>query len=165
MLDKIPDLQNIDVKSFDISKTPAAGNFTFNLPYGFVFQPTYIQAGLIVFLIFLLILTLGSLRHRMAHWEFRGLFPGIAFGFVLALILEGIMLVGGGTLITKTLGWKNAPKPISVALDQGKEKLNEVLGEKTSQVQEELTPQEVLQGIKNLSPSEYDSIKRLICEE
>lgn len=143
----------------------ASGNFTFNLPNGFVFQPTYIQAGLIVFLIFLLILTLGSLRHRMAHWEFRGLFPGIAFGFVLALILEGIMIVGGGTLITKTLGWKNAPKPISVVLDQGKEKLSDVLGTKSESTQEELSPQQVLQGLKDMSPSEYDSVKRLICEE
>lgn len=142
------------------------GKFNFNLPNGFTFQPTYIQAGLVVFLIFLLVLTLGSLRHRMNHWQMKGAIPGVAFGFLLAIIIEGILLVSGGTIITKTLGWRNPPKPVALALDQGKSKLTDVLGvSEISNQTEEITPTQVISGIKDLSPSEYDSIVRLICEQ
>lgn len=164
-LQNIPDLQDVDKTGKAASFLQ--GKFNFNLPNGFVFQPSYIQAALIVFLIFLLVLTLGSLRHRMNHWQMRGAIPGIMFGFTLALLIEGILLVTGGTIITKTLGWKNAPKPISVALDQGKAKLTDVLGT-SSEIErhtENMSPEEVLQGISQLSPSEFDSIVKLVCEQ
>jgi len=42
------------------------------------------------------------------------------FGFLLALILEGFLLIGGKTILTSVLGLENPPAPISIALDAGK---------------------------------------------
>jgi hypothetical protein len=104
------------------------GSFSLPLPGGISFQPTYIQAAAIVFLLFLLILMLGQLRHRMINWEMSGIMPGIAIGFAIALILEGIVIVGGRTIITEVMGWKNAPKPLANVLDAGRSELVKVLG-------------------------------------
>jgi len=166
-LDKIPDLSRLDVGKYLPEDSPVAGNFNFNLPNGFIFKPTYIQAGVIVFLLFLLVLTFGSLRHRMNHWQLKGAIPGVAFGFILAILLEAILLVGGGSMLTKVLGWKSAPKPISVALDAGREKLTNVLGV-TNEIkisEKQVSPEQVLLDMKNLSRSEYDSVLKLVCEE
>lgn len=159
----------MDLTALESLKTKALfGNLSFNLPGGFVFQPSYLQAGLIIFLIFLLVLTLGQLRHRMNEWAINGLVPGLAFGFCLAILLEGIMLVTGGSLITKVLGWKDAPKPITNALDQGKGELLNVLGANDSQssvsATKELGPEGVIKEFNKLSPSEADSVTKLICE-
>ena len=166
---------NIDsipfVKDFSFDKVIEFSNKTFNgysfpLPGGFAFEPTYLSAGLMVFLVFLLVLTLGSLRHRMAEWSLKGVIPGIGFGFLLAIILEGILIIGGHTILTDTLGWKTAPKPISNALDLGREKLTDVLGENTSVSinEKEANPETVLSDLKSLTPTEYESIRQLICE-
>lgn len=90
--------------------------------------PTYWQAGAVIFLIFLLILTLARLRHVYVNWSLKGAWPMIFFGFMLALILEGFLILSGRTLLTELLGWENAPKPISTALDEGKNRLVDVLG-------------------------------------
>ena len=52
----------------------------------------------------------------------------IFWGFILAVIVEGFLLIGGRTLFTEILGWKNAPKPISTLLDMGRNKVISVLG-------------------------------------
>lgn len=49
-------------------------------------------------------------------------------GFVLALILEGFLILGGRTMLTEILGWENAPKPLQNALVAGRERMAEVLG-------------------------------------
>ncbi|OGM31681.1 hypothetical protein A2803_04600 [Candidatus Woesebacteria bacterium RIFCSPHIGHO2_01_FULL_44_21] len=101
---------------------------SFNLPGGLVFSPNYLQAGAIVLCLFLLILTFGMLQHRYNHWTIKGILPGVGLGFFLALLIEAILLVGGRTMFTELLGWKDAPKPISNALDASRSRLVDVLG-------------------------------------
>jgi len=43
------------------------------------------------------------------------------------LILEGFLLVGGKTVLLDLLGWKNAPKPISIILDSGRNNLKSLV--------------------------------------
>lgn len=85
------------------------------------------MAVAVIVLVFLLILTLAQVRRHFVNWSLRGGVFGIFFGFLLALILEGFLLIGGRTVITELLGWRNAPKPISIALDAGRGKLIQVL--------------------------------------
>lgn len=141
--------------------------FDINAPGGFVIQPTILQAGLIVFLIFLLILTLGSLRHRMNEWTLKGAMPGVSFGFALALIIEGLFLIGGRTLFTEIIGWKDAPKPISNVLDASREKLVDVLGTQSEVPQSQArsaSPEQVVLDYRSLTEKEAASIKELICK-
>lgn len=105
-----------------------AKSIHFTLPGGQIISPSYLQVGIIIFLLFLLVLMMGQLRHRMVHWEMKGILPGVAFGFALALIFEGFALIGGRTLLTETLGWKTAPKPIANVLDAGRNQFIKVLG-------------------------------------
>lgn len=138
------------------------------LPGGFVFEPSYLQAGLVVILIFFLIYTLGHLRHTYVDWSVKGILPGLTFGFVLAIILEGLFLVGGKTLFTEILGWKDAPKPISNVLDAGRTKLVDVLGV-SSQIPESAaantpTIQSVRSEMENLTPSDQTKLLQAICK-
>ena len=62
------------------------------------------------------------------NWSFKGSIFGLFLGFLLALILEGFLLLGGKTALTSLLGWKNPPKAVSGVLENGREKLINVLG-------------------------------------
>ena len=102
---------------------------TLNIDLGSIkFAPNYMQAGLIILLLFFLILVVAQLRNKFVTWSMKGSMMGIFFGFLLALILEGFLIIGGKTAVTELFGWKEAPKPVAVALDMGKEKLVNVLG-------------------------------------
>lgn len=90
--------------------------------------PAYVQAIVIIALLFLLVVSLAQFRQHFVKWSLKGGLVGLFFGFIFALILEGFLLVGGHTIVTSLLGWKNAPKPISTVLDIGREKLINVLG-------------------------------------
>ncbi len=92
------------------------------------FSPSYIQAGAIVVLLFLLILSLAQLRKHFVNWSLKGALFGVFFGFLFALILEGFLIIGGKTVLTEILGWRNAPKPLTNVIDAGRDKLVEVLG-------------------------------------
>ncbi|EKE04963.1 MAG: hypothetical protein ACD_19C00427G0010 [uncultured bacterium] len=93
----------------------------------FSVAPTYIQAGAIIILLFLLIISLAQFRHHFVKWSMKGGLIGLFFGVLLTLLIEGFLLVNGQTAITSLLGWKNAPKPIGTALDIGKEKLTDII--------------------------------------
>jgi len=140
-----------------------------DLPGGFIFSPTYLQAGLIVFLLFLLVLTLGQLRHRFNQWTFKGAMPGIGFGFAIAIILEGIFIVGGKTLLTEILGWKNAPKPISNVLDTSRSQLVNVLGVSdpidSAYANMNVNPETVVTLYQSLTDKQAQSVKGIICSE
>ncbi len=143
---------------------------TFNLKFGNInISPQYWQAGLIVFLLFLLLLSLARLRYLYVHWALGKSAVAMMFwGFALTLILEGFLLVGGRTLLTEILGWKNAPKPISTALDAGRDKLVKVLGV-TEEVPESVasekpTYQSVVENFQSLSPNEAEQARLIICQ-
>lgn len=139
------------------------GNFFSNL----YFSTNYLQAGAIVVLIFLLVLTLAQVRSHFVHWSLKGGLVGLFFGFILALIVEGFLLIAGRTAVTEILGWKNAPKPIKTALDLGHEKLVNVLGTSdqipTSKASGESTVDDALTVLQSLNPNEIKKIKAIIC--
>ena len=92
----------------------------------------------------------------------------IFWGFLLALILEGFLLLSGRTMLTEILGWKNAPKPISTALDVTRTKLVKVLGVTEeipeSAADEKPTFQSVFYDFENLSSGEKEEARSLICK-
>ena len=92
---------------------------------------------------------------------------GFTKGFLLALFLEGFLIIGGKTAITEFLGWKNAPKPLQVAIDAGRAKLVDVLGVKDeipeSVAGENPTFDEAVKIFQSLDPSESKKVKSLIC--
>lgn len=133
----------------------------------FEFSPTYLQAAAIVFLTFLLIFTLARLRKLYVRWSFSGAHAFLFIGFLLALIIEGFFIIGGRTVITEILGWKNPPKPVASVLDFSKEKIADVLGVKkeipTSYAQTELSSEEFYTLYDSLAGEEKEKLKELIC--
>jgi len=112
-----------------VPKVPVPLAKTVDINIGSVlFTPSYIQAGAIVFLLFLLVLSLARLRRMYVGWSLKGAWGMIAVGFFLALIFEGFMIIGGRTILTEVIGWKNPPKPIASLLDSGRDRLVDVLG-------------------------------------
>ncbi len=132
------------------------------------FSKNYLQAGAILVLIFLLVITLAQIRHHYVDWSIKGGIVGIFFGFLLALILEGFLIIGGRTAVTEFLGWKNAPKPIKTALDIGKVKLINVLGVTdeipNSFASDNPSAEDAIDLLQNLDPAETKKVKALICE-
>lgn len=142
-------------KSFNLN----LGKFTIPVPYW--------QAAAIVFLIFVLILTMARFRRHYVDWSLKGGVFGIFFGFLLALILEGFLLIGGKTAITEVLGWKNPPAPIAHVLDAGRNQLINVLGIKTqiptSYAKNESSVQNAMDVVQSLNPSDLTKVKNLLC--
>jgi len=126
------------------------------------------RAIAIVVLVFLLVLTLAQVRRHFIDWSFKGASVGIFFGFLLALILEGFLIIGGRTVLTEVMGWKNAPKPLQVAVDNGRNKLVQVLGVTDpipqSYASENQTSESVVETLQSLHPDEIKKVKSLICE-
>lgn len=142
-------------------------NQSINLPVGkLTFSPSMLQAGVIVFLLFLLVLTMAQFRRHLMGWSLKGGVFGLFLGFLLALILEGFLIIGGKTAVTEILGWKNAPKPILVALEAGRSKLVSVLGvtDEIPTSNAQVTPkEEVITQFQSLPPDEAESVRRMIC--
>jgi hypothetical protein len=141
----------------------------FDLNLGKLSLPvTYLEAGAVIFLLFLLVLAMAQFRRHYVDWSLKGGVVGIFFGFLFALILEGFLVIGGKTAITEVLGWKNAPKPIQVALDSGRGKLIEVLGVQdqipTSQAKENATVQNAVDTLQSLNPADMKKVKSLLCQ-
>lgn len=139
----------------------------FNLPGGFVFSPTYLQAGVVVLCLFLFIFAFGLMQRHQTQLTMKGIVPGIALGFTLALLIEAILLVGGKTVITELLGWKDAPKPISSAIEISRSHFVEVLGVNSSvpegNAQNKLGTDGIMQSYEELSEKEKKSLQKLIC--
>ena len=142
-------------------------NQSVNLPVGkLTFSPSILQAGVIIFLLFLLVLTMAQFRRHLMGWSLKGGIFGLFLGFLLALILEGFLIIGGRTAVTEIIGWKNAPKPILVALEAGRSKLVGVLGvtDEIPTSNAQVTPkEEVITKFQSLSPAEAKSVRNLIC--
>ena len=143
------------------------GKFDFNLG-NLSFSVAYIQAFAIVFLIFILILTLAQVRRHFVNWSLKGAVFGVFFGFLFALILEGFLIIGGRTAITSVLGWKNVPAPISIALDAGRNKLIQVLGIQdqipSTLAKEGTSVTGAIEVLQSLNPAEVKKVKTLFCQ-
>jgi len=143
----------------------------FNFDLGkFSFSSSYIQAGVVVVLLFILILMLAQLRRYFVDSSVKGSLFGLFFGFLLALILEGFLIIGGKTAITQVLGWKEAPKPIANLLEIGRDKLVQVLGEQAEvripDAVAKLNPtfNDAVVFFQSLNPSEAQKLKNFICK-
>jgi hypothetical protein len=137
---------------------------TFTLTLGKFSMPVpYWQAAALVFLIFLLILTMATFRKHYVNWSLKGGIVGVFFGFFLALILEGFLLIGGRTVLTGFLGWKNPPAFLAQTLDAGKSKLVQVLGTETQISTTSATIQNAVNVVQSLNPSDLTKIKNIIC--
>jgi phosphoglycerol transferase MdoB-like AlkP superfamily enzyme len=132
------------------------------------FSPSYLQAGAIIGLLFLLVLTLAYFRRHLLDWSLKGAIFGLFFGFLIALIFEGFLIIGGKTAITEVLGWKNAPKPLLSIIDASRAKLVNVLGV-TSEIpssvaKEDPTVDDAIHVFQNLDPSEAKKVRATICQ-
>lgn len=127
------------------------GKFSLPIPY--------VEAGAIILLIFVLILSIAQFRHHTVNWSLKGMLFGTFFGFILALIIEGFLIIKGGTILTGVLGWKNAPAPLSIALDAGRSKLIKVLGAKDQNSNVAST----IQFLQSLNPSDVKNVKAIFC--
>lgn len=141
----------------------------FNLSLGkFSLPVTYIQAAIVVGLVFLLILFLAKFRRHAVDWSLKGAVFGIFFGFLLALLIEGFLIIGGKTVLSSVLGWKNAPAPISIALDAGRSKLIQVLGISdeipTSFAKEGATVDGAVELLQSLNPADSKKVKAIYCQ-
>lgn len=113
----------------------------------FSFSPSYLQAGVIILLVFILLLTLAQLRRHFVDWSFKGAAFGLFFGFLLAVALLGVLIIG----------WKKAPKPIADLLDMGRSKLTQVLG-----IKDEIS--KPIDFFQALTPAEAAKVKKIICQ-
>lgn len=143
------------------------GQFNFNLG-NFSFSIPYVEVAALVFLIFLLIVTMAQLRRHNIDWSIKGIIFGTFFGFLLALTLEGFLITKGGTALTGILGWKNAPAPVSFVLDAGRTKLIQVLGVSeqipSSIARENPTVAGALQFLQSLNPADIKKVKVIFCQ-
>lgn len=131
------------------------------------FSPSIIQAVLVVFLLFLLVLLIAHMRRVYLHWSLRGAAGMFTVGFVLALIIEGFMLIGGRTFFSEILGWKNPPKPVSYLLNFSREKMVNVLGinkEIPASDAYQPTSDEVINLYQNLPSSEAKKVRDSVCK-
>jgi Na+/H+ antiporter NhaC len=85
------------------------------------------QAVIIVVLIFVLILVLAYMSRNFLEWSLSGFGIGLVIGFILAIVIEGFLLIGGKTVLTGILSWKKAPAPIQKVLNDGHTRLLEVM--------------------------------------
>jgi hypothetical protein len=139
-------------------------SFLFNIG-NMEIAPTYWQAGLIVFLLFILIFTFARLRRLYVGWSLKSFLPAVGLGFLLALVFEGFMILGGKTLLIELMGWENAPKPISTALDEGRTELIKVLGvtEEISETDRIFDYREVISSYESLSEEDRQKATEYIC--
>lgn len=135
---------------------------------GLEVEPTLWQALAIVILLFLLVFTLARLRFLYIHWNLgKSSLSFLFYGFLLALIVEGFLIISGRTLLVELFSWKDPPKPISTALDTGREELIKVLGKKDEiEVQKEPEPsfQSVLLDYKKLTSEDAGLVKEYLCK-
>ncbi len=118
-----------------------------------------IQAAVIVFLVFLLLVVMARMTRSYLSWYTTGWYVWVILGFILAVVVEGFFVVSGSTIFTSVLGWKNAPKPIQQVVDTGRAKLIDVLGAK----EEVATKDSVLADFDSLDDQSSEELKSAIC--
>ena len=146
-------LENQEVinKAFEPSLAYKIGNFSIT--------PSYFQAVAIILLVFLMLFSIARLRRLEINWSLKGGIWLIVIGFLLAIVLEGFLLIGGKSILIEVFAWKNPPKPIARALEAGRAQLITVLGTK-----DENSGKSVLDNFNNLPEQEQSGVKSAICK-
>lgn len=142
------------------------GNF--NISLGKISLPIpYWQAIAVAVLVFFLIFMLAKYRRHTADWSLKGAVFGVFFGFLLALILEGFLIIGGRTALTSVLGWKNPPPQLAATLDAGKAKLVQVLGITSpipsSFAKDSTSVQGAIEILQRLNPDDSEKVRDIFC--
>lgn len=152
----IPAILNICCRADQVFKFKI-GNLNISTPY--------FQAVAILFLIFLFILLMAYVRRHYLNWSLKGFWFGIFIGFLLALILEGFLIISGRTVLIQLMGWKNPPQVLQNFLEAGKGELINVLGSSTQncKIETEAKPQEVINAFQSLDPSQAKKVQQKIC--
>jgi hypothetical protein len=161
---QMPDTSNVAGNAIQFANTELP-SFTV---WGLDVYPTYWQAATILLLIFLLIFTLARMRYLYVHWHLSKTSLAMMFwGFVLTIILEGFLWLGGRTVLTTVLGWKNPPKPVATTLETGREHLREVLGETaeidSAKAEAPPTYQSVVFDYKELNEDDKQFVQKFVC--
>ena len=143
-----------------------------NMVYGFLdsglsISSNYWLAALIAVLGFILLITLGLTRRHFIHYSIKGAGFGLIMGFILALILEGFLVIGGRTALTEILGWENPPKPVGYVIDRGTERLETVLSDSTVIPDTKANTQGsydlFIKYYQSLAPEDQEKAKQNIC--
>ncbi len=142
---------------------------TFDLEIaGYSIKPEYWHAGVILFLVFSILLTLARYRQLKIKWNLSSFIPTLILGFSLAIILETALILNGKTLMTEILGWENAPKPISTIINTGRSRMAHVLGEthevSASSNDEGTITEEMLLLYTSMNQNEAEKVKQIICQ-
>lgn len=142
------------------------GNF--NISLGKISLPIpYWQAMAVAVLVFFLIFMLAKYRRHTADWSLKGAVFGVFFGFLLALILEGFLIIGGRTALTSVLGWENPPPQLATVLDAGKAKLVQVLGITSpipsSFAKDSPSVQGAIEILQRLNPDDSEKVRDIFC--
>lgn len=95
---------------------------------GISFAESSLQTLFILAGVFLLLVLLGLTRKHFLGYSFKGGYAGFGLGVIFTLVIEVLLLLGGRTLLTESLGWKSAPPVLTETLDRGKEEVARVLG-------------------------------------
>lgn len=141
----------------------------FNFSVGKISIPIqYWQVAAILAFVFVLVLLLAKLRQHRVDWSFKGIAFGVFFGFLLALFLEGFLIIGGRTALTSILGWENPPPFLTATLDSGKDKLVQVLGIKdkipSSFASENVTANDAIEILQRLNPADTKTVQSIFCK-
>ncbi len=148
-----------------LPKIPS-GQFDFNIG-GITIPIQYWQVTAIIAFVFVVVLLLAKLRRHRVDWSFKGVAFGVFFGFLLALFMEGFLIIGGRTALTSVLGWENPPPFLATALDSGKNKLVQVLGIKdqipSSFASENVTANDAIEILQRLNPADTKTVKSVYC--
>ncbi len=136
---------------------------------GIYVEPTLWQALAIILCVFLLVFTLARVRFLYVHWSMgKQNLSFLFWGFVMALIIEAIMIISGRTLFTEVIGWKNVPKPISTILDISRNKMISVMGVNSevpsSLAEEPLNAGNLFSQYQLLTPSEMENFRVMVCK-
>lgn len=119
--------------------------------------PSWAQAGIIVFLIFLLLVVMARMTRSYLSWYTSGWWVWTGLGFVLAIIIEGFFILSGGTIFTSVLGWKTAPAPVQSVIDTSRERLKNSFGEETP------SDKFVIESFSTLSEDQKNNVKAALC--
>jgi hypothetical protein len=85
------------------------------------------KAVVIVVLVFFIILVLAKMSRSYMEWYMSNWMIFLILGFILAIFVEGLFLVGGKTIFTEILKIKRAPRPVQRVIDSGRNRLFEVV--------------------------------------
>ncbi len=123
------------------------------------FAPGVTQAGIIIFLAFLLLIVMARMTRSYLSWYTSGWWIWTGLGFLLAVVIEGFFVISGSTIFTSILGWESAPKPVQSVIDTSRSKLIDVLGAEDTKP----TSETIISGFYELDQESASKVRTSLC--